>query len=148
MVERIEPGAFDGVLNSTQDVVMLEGHQRSSVLARRSAGTLRLQDDPRGLRAEFQLPETQLGRDTLENVRNGNIKGLSIGFRVDPGGIDQTLHDGQVVNTIQKVRQLVEISTTPLPAYEGTTLTLTRSQSKGFAAYARSRIARTVLQRG
>ena len=79
--EYIAPGAFKRSLDTNRDVLALVEHDRSMIIGRRSAGTLRLEEDSTGLRYEVDVPDTQVGRDLLTNIRSGNIKGSSFGFR-------------------------------------------------------------------
>jgi hypothetical protein len=78
--EVIAPTAFDRVLDGDGDVLALYDHETGQLLGRRSAGTLRLAKDDRGLRFELDLPETQLGRDVAELVRRRDLAGCSFGF--------------------------------------------------------------------
>ena len=78
--ERIEPGAFAGVLDS--DVRCLVNHDPSQVLGRTRSGTLRLADEERGLRFECDLPDSPLGENVREAVRRGDVDGASFRFQV------------------------------------------------------------------
>src|SRR5262249_1804476 len=62
--EQIAPGAFREALAG--DVVALYNHNRDAVLGRTSSGTLRLNEDAKGLSFEIDLPDTALGRDLAE----------------------------------------------------------------------------------
>lgn len=78
--ERIMPGAFSRALEEGQDVRGLFNHERSAVLGRRTAGTLRLTDTARGLAYEIDPPDTSTGRDALVSLRRGDVTGSSFGF--------------------------------------------------------------------
>ena len=81
--EVIKPGAFRASLaDANSDPLMLVDHDPSKLLARRSSGTLRLEEDRHGLRFECDVPDTALGRDLLTMVQRGDCKGCSFGFRV------------------------------------------------------------------
>ncbi|VEB57000.1 phage pro-head protease [Salmonella enterica subsp. enterica] len=70
--EIIRPGAFDEVLND--DVRALFNHDPNFILGRRSAGTLALTVDERGLRYDITAPETQTIRDlVLAPMQRGDI---------------------------------------------------------------------------
>jgi HK97 family phage prohead protease len=80
--EIIRPGAFARGLEAGDDVVALYNHDRAALLGRRSAGTLRLREDPRGLAVEIEPPDTTLGRDVVELIRRGDLRGMSFAFTV------------------------------------------------------------------
>lgn len=79
--ESIRPGAFRDSLAAGADVLALVDHDPSRLLARRSSGTLRLEEDARGLRFEIDLPDTSLGRDLLALAERRDLGGMSFGFR-------------------------------------------------------------------
>ena len=63
-----EPGAFRRALAADPDVRALFNHDSNYVLGRTTNGTLRLAEDPRGLVAEFDAPDTQYARDLRERA--------------------------------------------------------------------------------
>ena len=69
-IETIAPGAFGPVLAGNPDVRALLNHDANIVLGRTKSGTLRLSDDPRGLRFELDLPESRA--DLREAVQRGD----------------------------------------------------------------------------
>jgi len=84
--EIIRPGAFKRSLAAGADVRALVNHDPSLILGRRKAGTLKVEEDERGLRVEIMPGDTQVGRDAVENVRRGDIDGMSFGFLTPRGG--------------------------------------------------------------
>lgn len=114
--ERIAPGAFASVLDS--DVRALLNHDPSQVLGRTRSGTLRLQDEQRGLRFEVDLPESPLGENVREAVRRGDIDGASFRFKVDR---DSWQGD---VRTVESVRALEDITVATFAAYPQTSVEL------------------------
>ncbi|MGI8558197.1 MAG: HK97 family phage prohead protease, partial [Solirubrobacteraceae bacterium] len=71
--ETLKPGCFRGALNKPgSDQFLLYAHDETRVLARRSAGTLRLSEDAKGLRFEADIVDTQDGRDCLTLARTGH----------------------------------------------------------------------------
>jgi uncharacterized protein len=115
--EKIAPGAFRRSLRSRNDIKILWNHDTGSVLGSTRAGTLTLSEDNYGLRVRATLPNTQLGRDTAELVRRGDIDSMSFGFSVPSGGDDWSA-DG-TERTLRSVR-LHEVSIVAFPAYEAT----------------------------
>lgn len=114
--EKVAPGAFRKAIQES-DPVMLVNHNNDMPIARQSAGTLRLSEDERGLRVDADLPNTSYGRDLAENLRNGNIKGMSFRFGVvkDDWAVGD---DGVEERTLKEVR-LPEVSAVTFPAYSG-----------------------------
>jgi HK97 family phage prohead protease len=82
--EVVLPGAFKSSLG--RDVLALVDHDPTKLLARSKSGTLRLEEDERGLRFELDLPDTSLANDVLALVKRGDLGGCSFGFHVAPGG--------------------------------------------------------------
>jgi len=123
-IEYVSPLAFKNVDFSA--VQLLYNHDFSSILARVDAGTLNITINNKGLNFTATLPDTQLGNDTFTNIKNGNLQGLSFGFTIadDSWGLDK---DGNEVHTINQIDQLFEISLTPIPAYQETSVKIERS---------------------
>jgi HK97 family phage prohead protease len=122
--ERIIPGAFDAVLKSGADIRALFDHDSSKLLGRTSAGTLRVGKDDRGLWFSVDLPDTTFARDLAVSVKRGDIRGMSFGFRVPPGG-DRFIR-GTGGTPIREVTamDLKEITVTSIPAYPDTSVAL------------------------
>ncbi len=99
--EVIRPGAFRNALAEKQDVVALVNHDEDSLLARTVSGTLTLSEDPTGLLAQIDPPDTQCARDLLVSIARGDLSGMSFAFRVRPGGDKTTI-------TIQGEKELEE----------------------------------------
>lgn len=124
-IERIAPGAFDGVLND--DTVALFNHDPNLPLSRNGAG-LTLGVDDVGLFYEFDAPNTTIGNDLLENVRSGIIKQSSFAFTVKEE--QWTERKGEpTIRTIKKVDRLYDVSPVTYPAYPDTTVA-SRSRTK------------------
>lgn len=114
--ETIRPGAFKDSLAG--DVLALVDHEPGKLLARTKSGTLRLSEDSRGLAFSLDLPETTLGRDTLELVRRGDVGGCSFAFTVPSGGETWQGNRRELVKV-----NLHEISiVSAWPAYAGTSV--------------------------
>jgi HK97 family phage prohead protease len=119
-IERIAPGAFRRSLaRRSADVRLYVNHNSDMVLASRRSGTLRLEEDDRGLRFEADLPDTQTARDLRELMRTGVVSTMSFGFTIAKRG-DTWSADG-MERTLTAVN-LHEISVvTGFPAYPQTT---------------------------
>lgn len=111
--ERILPGAFDDVLEN--DVRAFFNHDPNHLLARSSSGTLRLSVDDKGLKYEFDVPNTTSGRDLLVSLERGDITQSSFAFTVQ--GDSWAKENGVDVRSITKVKRLYDVSPVSIPAY-------------------------------
>lgn len=118
--EVIVRGAFANSIKS-DDVRAYFDHDHGRVLGRKSAGTLRLSEDAKGLAAEIDLPDTSDGRDVRALIERGDITGMSFGFQVLRQEWDETVDPPK--RTILEVR-LFEVSIVSEPAYEGTSVAM------------------------
>jgi HK97 family phage prohead protease len=117
--EIIAPGAFSRSLGG--DVMALVHHDRSRVLGRTTAGTLRMKEDDTGLAVEIDLPDTTDGRDMAVSIERGDVSGMSFGFIVTKQTWDET---GPVpMRTIEAV-DLIEVTITAFPAYADTSIAM------------------------
>ncbi|WEA52247.1 HK97 family phage prohead protease [Weissella paramesenteroides] len=122
--EYIAQTALNGV--DMSKVLALYGHDYDDILGRVDAGTLSLNVDKIGLYFVLDLPDTTLGRDVYANIKAGNLKGMSFGFKVAKGG-DTWKRDDKPIRVINKIDSLREISVVSVPAYDDTSVLVTRS---------------------
>jgi HK97 family phage prohead protease len=130
--EEFAPGAAAASL-SEFDQRMLIDHDTYYLVSRTSAGDLTLTDTSRGVEVESEL-DTELSyvRDLRRNVEKRRITGMSIGFRVKPGGyewreieVEEPRPDGKVevykadLRLISQI-ELIEVSAVTFPAYVDT----------------------------
>lgn len=125
--ERIAPGAFARDLADNKDIRALINHDTSRVIGRSSAGTLSLEETEKGLFVEISLPDTTEARDLLENVKAGNIDGMSFGFRARDAewAEAERAKDGKKKKydyRILKDVELIEVSAVAFPAYPATSI--------------------------
>lgn len=118
MVERVEQGAFTGVLDSRQDVVALFNHDMNMVLGRVSAGTLELRQDDIGLWYRISPPDTDVGRHVVTAIKRGDVPDSSFGFI--PGEIKQVREGFDDVRLIKTVDRLQDVGPVTIGAYAGT----------------------------
>lgn len=123
--EEVAPGAFDKTLEEG-DARFLIDHNSSALVARVSAGDLRLSTDSVGLAVDADLDaELSYVRDLVRHLESRRITGMSFGFYVvrDEWSTESVEFDGNKadidVRTIQEVR-LLEVSAVTFPAYEQT----------------------------
>lgn len=144
-VERIEPGAFTKTI-ANGDVVALLAHDWGRVLARQSAGSLRLKDTPIGLSFELDADvSTPSGAEALGTVRERAVKGCSFGFRVL---WDDWSDDGPIpTRTIREI-ELYEVSLLANPAYEATSAWVSsRANTNNVAAQRRIATRREAMRK-
>ena len=73
----IDPGAFKKTINERKNVPLLWYHQPPEVLGL----VFEMEEDNKGLKSRSQINlDTQLGREKFSLIRQGAIKGMSIGF--------------------------------------------------------------------
>ena len=114
--EFIERGAFTEELIANSDVRALINHDPNLILARNTSGTLNLTADERGLKYEFEMPETSYGKDLSISMKRGDITQSSFAFTVaeDDWSTDA---DGNNIRTIKKIDRLYDVSPVTYPAY-------------------------------
>lgn len=135
--EMVAPTAFDEAMGR-DDVIAAVNHDHHKLLGRTASGTLTLSVDARGLRYDIALPNTQLGQDTLEQVRRGDLRGSSFKFSVPEDGIrvvpGSSRHaSGLPLVMLERVK-LFDVGPVVFPAYVGTTVSA-RSVPAAVAAY-------------
>lgn len=132
--EVIEPGAFDDVLRSeTLNCIATVNHRRDLMLGRTKNNSLRLLVDEKGLRYEIDVPDTQLGKDTLYQVERGDFYESSFIFIVQQANIrwDKT-PEGVPIRYISKIDELYDVSIVTDGAYANTDI---KARSAEFRAF-------------
>ena len=124
-IEYIAPIALDNV--DLSDVLALYNHDYANVLGRVDAGTLKLSIDNVGLHFVLDMPDTTVGHDVYNNIKAGNLKGMSFGFVVADGGDSWRQGASKPIRTINQLQTLGEISVVSKPAYDDTSINVTRS---------------------
>jgi|YNPMSStandDraft_1061717.scaffolds.fasta_scaffold00175_9 hypothetical protein len=117
--EMILPGAFTETIKNA-DVRALINHDPNLVLGRTVSGTLKLEEDEIGLRAEIKLPNTQYANDLVLMMKRGDINQMSFGFSVSESGDRWYEEDGELRREIVNVGRLYDVSVVTFPAYPQT----------------------------
>lgn len=123
--EQIKPGAFGRALAEKQDTLCLLNHDPRMLLGRTSSGTCQMREDENGLFFRCDMPNTSLGRDTLEMVKRGDISQCSFTFTCDDDDWDEDKDEqgrSFVKRTVNSVRGLFDVSPVIQPAYPQTSV--------------------------
>jgi HK97 family phage prohead protease len=121
--ETIQRGAFRQSLKSRNNIMFYYNHDSNQVLASTRAGTLRLEEDERGLKVSASIAPTSYGRDAKILVERGDVTGFSFGFSMPARGGDEWNAEG--TERILKSVRLFEVSLVGSPAYSQTNGTAT-----------------------
>lgn len=126
-VEIIAPSAGERMFEENPDIRALVDHDSSRIIGRRSAGTLTLKLDRKGIYAAIDLPDTSHGRDIYESVRRRDVTGGSFAFRVVSDS--WRMEDGVPVRTVEDM-DVSEVSVVSFPAYPATSIHATNVIAK------------------
>ena len=139
--EIIRPGAFAETLK-TADVRALFNHDPNLVLGRNKAGTLRLREDSRGLKYDFDPPDTAAARDVVELLRRGDVSQSSFGFRTlkDRWTFSDNPNEPALRELLEV--ELFDVSPVTFPAYPDTVVGIrSADDAKALFEEARARMA-------
>lgn len=109
IVEVIKASAFDQVLNhSDLNCIATVFHDKTKIIGRIKASTLTLISDDYGLKARVKMGNTQLHRDTIEQIERGDL--FECSFIASTDDFEYTIEDGQTVRYINSVLDLKDVS--------------------------------------
>jgi len=119
--EIIRKGACTEALKHADELVLWD-HESSQPMARRSAGTLEVKEDEKGVFIRADVSKTVWGRNGYEAILNGVISRMSFAFDVDK---DQWSWEGEgderiEVREILSFANLYDYSPVSYPAYKET----------------------------
>jgi len=133
--EYISPTAISEETIAKSDVRALINHDQNLILARSTTGTLNLTVDEKGLKYEFEIPQTSYGKDLAINMQNGNLNQSSFAFTVASNGDEwSTDEDGNDIRTITSIDRLYDVAVVTYPAYSQADSDLVVAQ-RGLAMY-------------
>ena len=119
--EIIRPGAATEALKRSDELVLWD-HESSQPMARRSAGTLKVTENEKGVFIRADVSKTKWGRDGYEAIATGAITGMSFAFDVEEdkwsweGEGDQRIETRQILS----FGTLYDYSPVSYPAYKET----------------------------
>lgn len=118
--EMIEPGAFDGALESS-DVRGLFNHDSNHILGRVAAGTMLLSVDEKALRYDIVLGppgDSSIADHVYSAILRGDITGSSFAFTVEED--EEKKVDGIYERRIKKFKELFDTGPVTFPFYPQT----------------------------
>ena len=121
--EKIDPSAIDRTLKDGVDLRALVDHDSARILGRISAGTLRVQKEPHGLRVEIDPPKTTSGQDIVESIRRRDVTSMSFAFRTMANGEDWDFSSDPPTRTVFDML-VREVSVVAWPAFPQTEVAL------------------------
>ncbi len=115
--EVIDRRAFDGA--DVTDVIMQYDHE-GRVMARKSNGTLGIEPDEKGLFVFADLSKSGAARDFYDEIRNGLISQMSLGFRANLEKDEYERTTTTVTRIIRQFKKIFDVSGVSRPANPGT----------------------------
>jgi uncharacterized protein len=108
------------------DVFCTFNHDDNKILARCKNNdpnsSLKLSLTDSGLFYTFEIPNTELGRTLLEQIKRGEIYGSSFAFTIADDSWEHRTVDGvdTLVHIVKRIDQLFDVSPVYTPAYDST----------------------------
>ncbi len=141
--EILEPGCITQDVFDRSDVIYNNNHSTriEDMIGRcyKGKGTLSIKPGERNVEISCDYPNTTVGNDTLEQIRLGNVFGMSFAFRDDyedtENGVsyertNETIDGKEVwIRHVKRIVELYDVANVTHPAYEQTDVT-TREQSE------------------
>lgn len=130
--EEIAPEAFNSALERPDDVRLLKNHNPDLILARTTAGNLRLSVDEVGLFTDADMTPTTYAQDLALSLEVGDVSQMSFAFRVlkdEWSAINVGEDDEAELRRILDV-ELWDVSPVTYPAYADTDAALRARESE------------------
>ncbi len=125
--ERVFPGAFRAsIRGERRDVAAMREHNPERLLGRQSSGTLKFRETREGLQVSISPPNTEFGRQTVEEIRRGDLHSMSIGFVAV--NVSWAREGGQDIRELRDV-DLFDVSVVAFPAYPDTAVAVRSLES-------------------
>ena len=141
--EVLEPGCISPDVFNRSDVIYNNNHSTriEDMIGRcyKGKGTLQITPNERNVEISCDYPNTTTANDTLEQIRLGNVFGMSFAFRDDwedtENGVsyertNETIDGKEVwIRHVKRIVELYDVANVTHPAYEQTDVA-TREQSE------------------
>ena len=141
--EVLEPGCISQDVFNRSDVIYNNNHSTriEDMIGRcyKGKGTLQIMPNERNVEISCDYPNTTTANDTLEQIRLGNVFGMSFAFRDDwedtENGVsyeqtNETIDGKEVwIRHVKRIVELYDVANVTHPAYEQTDVA-TREQSE------------------
>jgi phage head maturation protease len=124
-IEKIDSRAIEGV--DLSNVVSMVDH--TYTIGKRAKGTMDVTITPEAVKYSVLVPNTTIGNDAKENIRNGNLEGSSFQFGIPRGGDSWDKSVTPYQRTINKFSFVSEMGPVTNPAYIDTTAALRSLES-------------------
>jgi len=127
-IEVIRRGAFRSSLAAKQDTAFLINHDPSRLMARVSAGTLRLKETDEGLLFDADFPDTEEARTAYASIARGDMHDMSFGFDPDVDADWDAETDPEdrskriARRSIRNFKRVLDVSAVTYPAYPNTSV--------------------------
>ena len=128
-VERISKEAYTQEKADGADIKMTLFHNREKLLARseNGSGSMAVTVDDKGVRFEFEVPDTEYGKFAAEAIRRGDIKGCSFGFFCNR---TEYSRDARTDYYVRKDIDIKELTLESDPAYQNTSCEVRRKRNE------------------
>lgn len=135
MYERVAPGAFQGVIESSGGKFVADrggtvanmNHDDNTVFARIGSG-LTLRETSKGLEAVIDVADVAAGREVFSGVQNSLLTAMSFRFVIPRGSSNFEPYDDGTdfaeLRTITEISELYDVAAVVFPAYIGTDLSV------------------------
>lgn len=129
--EEVIPGAWSrSITRDGADIFSMFNHDPNRLLGRTSAGTLRLTDEPGGLKYEVNVnPDDSNAMSVFSQVERQDVSGASVWFRVIGETWTEPTEDNGLERPLRQITEaeLFEAGPVVMPAFPQTTATAARS---------------------
>lgn len=121
-VEIIAFGAFNEVINKSDNVIAVLDHSRDSekILGSTKSGTLTLSSTDKGLEFTLDIAMTSIGTDIVELLKRGDLSKMSFAFSIRKGQDEWRNVGGKTIRVINGFDKLFDVSIVSNPAYNDT----------------------------
>ncbi len=122
LYEVIRPGAASEFLATNPDIKCCLNHNRERIFGRTKSGTVKLEENSKGVKYTVKPPDAQWARDAIASIERGDIDGSSFTFAVLPQDEKVSKRsDGTYLREVFKIARIGEMGPVTDPAYLDTT---------------------------